>query len=237
MSSETVPLIALSTYRQPAKWASWDCEAAVLQTSYIDCIAEAGGRPVMLPPAHGLGASAESVSVVADRLDALILVGGADVDPSRYGAPKDPATGELHPWRDENELLLLEAFLTAEKPVLTICRGTQILNTFAGGTLHQDLPGVIDNRTHQPGPGLFGEVTVNAEPESRIAEALGLSFGVQCSHHQAIDELGEGLLVTARSEDGVIEAVEAEDRFLVGVQWHPEQSRDTRLFAALVAAC
>jgi putative glutamine amidotransferase len=237
MSSETVPLIGLSTYRQQSKWASWDREAAVLQTSYIDCVAEAGGRPVLLPPAHGPGASVESVSVVADRIDALILVGGADVDPARYGEPKDPATGELHPWRDDNEFLLLEAFLTAGKPVLAICRGTQILNAFLGGTLYQDLPGVIGNRTHQPGPGQFGNVTIKAEPESRIASALGETFGVQCSHHQAIDRLGKGLLVTARSDDGVVEAVEAEDGFLVGVQWHPEQSRDTRLFSELVAAC
>ncbi len=166
-----------------------------------------------------------------------MLVGGADVDPSRYRAQRDDATGEPHPWRDENELALLGSFLDARRPVLGICRGTQVINTFLGGTLHQHLPDVTGSKDHQPLPGEFGEVRVLAEPGSVVASVMGEAFCVACSHHQAIDVLGDGLAVTARSEDGVIEAVELGTGFVVGVQWHPEQKADTRLFRALVEAC
>jgi putative glutamine amidotransferase len=235
--SEPLPLIGLSTYRQQATWGSWERRAAILQVAYVDCVAEAGGRPVMLPPADGPGASARSAELLAQRLDALVLVGGADVDPSRYGAQRDNATGAAHPWRDDNELALLGAFLESRRPVLGICRGTQILNSFLGGTLHQHLPDVTGSKDHQPLPGEFGEVRVLTEPGSVVASVMGEGFSVACSHHQAIDVLGTGLAVTARSEDGVIEAVELGSGFVVGVQWHPEQKADTRLFRALVEAC
>jgi putative glutamine amidotransferase len=237
MPGAHVPLIGLSTYRESSKWGSWDREAAILQTAYVDCVAEAGGRPVMLPPSEGEGASKESARVVASRLDALVLVGGADLDPSRYGAEREVETAVTHPWRDENELWLVEAFLDAGRPVLGVCRGHQVLNVVLGGTLHQDLPAVTGDRTHQPRPGEFGEVTVVSEAGSLVAKAMGESFRVMCSHHQAIDRLGRGLEVTARSEDGVIEAVELGTGFVAGVQWHPEQTGDTRLFRELVEAC
>lgn len=191
----------------------------------------------MLPPTQGAGAGPGSAASLAERLDALVLVGGADVDPSRYGSPHDEATGELHPWRDDNELALLGSFLDLRRPVLGICRGTQVLNTFLGGTLHQHLPDLTGSKDHQPKPGEFGEVRVKTEPGSKVAAAMGESFSVACSHHQAIDELGTDLVVTARSDDGVVEAVELGTGFVVGVQWHPEQKDDTRLFRALVEAC
>jgi len=191
----------------------------------------------MLPPAEGPGSSAGSAASIADRLDALVLVGGADVDPSRYGARRDEATGRSHPWRDDNELTLLESFMRAGRPVLGICRGAQILNTFLGGTLYQHLPDVTGNKDHQPLPGEFGEVNVTSEPGSKVAAVMGETFSVACSHHQAVDRLGAGLVVTAHSDDGIAEAVELEDGFVVGVQWHPEQKADTRLFRALVEAC
>ena len=203
----------------------------------MDCVAEAGGRPVMLPPAEGPGSSAGSAASIADRLDALVLVGGADVDPSRYRACREEATGKSQPWRDDNELTLLESFMSRGRPVLGICRGTQILNTFLGGTLHQHLPDVTGNKDHQPLPGEFGEVSVKSEHGSRVQAVMGEAFNVACSHHQAIDRPGEGLVVTAHSGDGVVEAVELGTGFVVGVQWHPEQKADTRLFRALVEAC
>ena len=191
----------------------------------------------MLPPAEGPGATRDSAASLAERLDALVLVGGADVDPSRYGAGRETATGASHPWRDENELTLLGSFLEAGRPVLGICRGAQVLNTFLGGTLHQHLPDVTGNKAHQPSPGEFGEVRVKSEPGSRVAAVMGETFQVACSHHQAIDKTGSGLVVTAYSDDGVIEAVELGTGFVVGVQWHPEQKADTRLFRGLVEAC
>jgi gamma-glutamyl-gamma-aminobutyrate hydrolase PuuD len=174
---------------------------------------------------------------LAERLDALVLVGGADVEPSRYGAPPHASTGESHPWRDDNELTLLGTFLDAGRPVLGICRGAQVLNTFLGGTLHQHLPDITGSKDHQPAPGEFGEVRVSSERGSRVAAVMGETFSVACSHHQAIDKPGSGLVVTAHSGDGVIEAVELAGGFVVGVQWHPEQQADTRLFRALVEAC
>ena len=245
----SVPLVGVTTYRQHASWASWDRPGAVVATSYVDCVSDGGGRAVMLPPLEGPGvrsyavasASAEDAAAaamaVAERLDALVLVGGADVDPASYGESRSEETVETHPWRDENELRLVECFLNAGKPVLGICRGTQILNTFLGGTLHQHIPDVIGSSAHQPGPGEFGEVKVRSEPDSRVSRIIGDSFSVLCSHHQAIDRLGSGLVVTARSDDGVVEAVELDSGFVVGVQWHPEESADARLFRALVEAC
>jgi putative glutamine amidotransferase len=245
-----VPLVGVTTYRQQASWATWDRPAAVVTTSYVDCVSDGGGRAVLLPPLDGPGAradsgpadsvrveAAEAAQSVAERLDALVLVGGADVDPSCYGGERSDKTIQTHPWRDENELRLLECFLQARKPVLGVCRGAQILNTFYGGTLFQHLPDVIGSSAHQPGPGEFGEVKVHSEHDSRVYRIIGDSFGVLCSHHQAIDRLGSGLVVTARSDDGVVEAVELDSGFVVGVQWHPEQSGDARLFRALVEAC
>jgi gamma-glutamyl-gamma-aminobutyrate hydrolase PuuD len=199
----------------------------------------------MLPPLEGPGALpgaldpqlAEAAVLFAERLDALVLVGGADVDPSRYGEKQSVKTVETHPWRDENELKLVGCFLEAGKPVLGVCRGTQILNTFLGGSLYQHLPDVIGSMAHQPGPGEFGEVKVRSEAGSKVSKVVGDSFSVLCSHHQAIDRLGNGLVVTARSDDGIVEAIELESGFVVGVQWHPEQSGDIRLFRALVEAC
>jgi gamma-glutamyl-gamma-aminobutyrate hydrolase PuuD len=199
----------------------------------------------MLPPLSGPGAPddgaaselSEAAGELARRLDALVLVGGADVDPSAYDRSASKETTETHPWRDENELRILECFLEAGKPVLGVCRGTQILNTFLGGTLHQHVPDVTGSSAHQPRPGEFGEVTIKSTPGSRVAMAVGESSSVLCSHHQAIDDLGRGLVVVARADDGVVEAVELDSGFVVGVQWHPEESGDTRLFRALVEAC
>jgi len=181
-----------------------------------------------------------AAAIEADKLDALVLTGGADVEPARYGAERRPETQDVDAARDESELRLLDAFVAAGKPVLGICRGIQVLNALYGGTLHQHLPLVIGDLSHRPGPGRFGEIEVLTEAGSEVAKAMGESARVMCCHHQSIDRLGEGLRVTARSADGVIEAVERDapgSQFMVAVQWHPEQSGDTRLFRALVEAC
>ena len=248
MRGAGVPVVGVTAYRQQASWASWNRPGAVVATSYVDCVSVAGARPVTLPPTEGPGAlpgvhgavsglAAEAALSLASRLDALVLVGGADVDPSRYGERRLEATAETHPWRDENELRLLESFLSMDKPVLGVCRGAQVLNVFLGGTLYQHLPDVIGSTSHQPRPGEFGEVKVRAETGSKVALAVGEAFSVLCSHHQAIDRVGRGLSVTARADDGIVEAVELDSGFCVGVQWHPEESGDARLFRALVEAC
>jgi putative glutamine amidotransferase len=245
MPERSVPLVGVTTYRQQASWSSWERPAAVLPTSYVDCVAAGGGCPVLLAPGDGPGVlpgsgaavvAAATVSL-ARRLDALVVVGGADVDPSRYDEPRSPATEVTQPWRDENELRLVGCFLEAGKPVLGVCRGVQVLNSFLGGTLYQNVPDITGSSVHRPAPGEFGEVKVHSEPGSRVSKVMGDSFSVLCSHHQAIDRLGIGLSVTAHSDDGIVEAVELDSGFVVGVQWHPEQSADARLFRVLVEAC
>jgi gamma-glutamyl-gamma-aminobutyrate hydrolase PuuD len=237
MSTRAVPLIGVTTYRQQTSWGPWDRLAAVLPTSYTDSVASAGGYPVLLPPFIG-GHNEDAVACgVVDALDALVLVGGGDIDPARYGqSPHDAASG-VDPIRDASELALLRAALGAALPVLAICRGMQLLNVQLGGTLIQHVPDVVGNDGHQPARGCFVDVEVTTEAGSLTAKILGDKATVRCSHHQAIDRVGDGLVVTARSADGIAEAVELPGaHFVVGVQWHPEEDADRRLFEALLAA-
>jgi len=234
----TVPLIGISTYVADTAWGSWERRSAVLPESYYELVASAGGRPLLLPPTHtspdGPGAGAAEV---VEMIDALILTGGGDVDPHAYGEDPDPTVGGVNPIRDESERALLAAALAADLPVLAICRGLQVLNVELGGTLIQNLPDVTGNLTHRSAPLVFGEVAVSTESDTRVNEVFGPNPTVLCSHHQAVDQLGRGLIATARAADGVIEAVELPSaRFVLGVQWHPEEGRDQRPFAALVAA-
>jgi len=233
-----VPLVGISTYVVDARWASWERRAATLPASYFELVAAAGGRPLLLPPAstaaEGPGAGAEEVIAV---LDGLVLTGGGDVDPEAYGEEPWPETGGVDPVRDQSEVALLDAALRADLPVLAICRGCQVLNVHLGGSLHQHVPDVVGNLDHRSAPLVFGEVEVETVPGTKTAEVFGATTTVLCSHHQAIRRLGRGLEVTARASDGVIEAVELPTaRFVLGVQWHPEEGMDQRPFDALVEA-
>jgi putative glutamine amidotransferase len=233
-----IPLIGVSTYRAEAAWAAWSRPAAVLPESYYELVASAGARPVLLPPlqtaAAGPGFGAEEVIAV---LDGLVLTGGGDVEPTLYGETPQPSVGGVDAVRDESERALLAAALAVDLPVLAICRGCQILNVALGGTLYQHLPDVYHNEDHRHAPSVFGDVHVQTTPESRAAQVFGAEPTVLCCHHQSIDALGTGLVVTARAPDGVIEAVELPGpTFVLGVQWHPEEGGDQRPFAALVTA-
>ncbi len=224
-------LIGLTSYLEPAKFLVWETEAALLHRVYVDGIVAAGGVPVLLPP----------VSEAHDRLvsavDGLVLAGGADIEPARYGQEQH-ATTYTRPNRDAFEFGLLESALAARKPVLGVCRGLQVLNVALGGTLAQHLPETLDSRDHQPAPATFGTTTVNLAEGSRTASILGTEAKVPCYHHQAIDKLGDGLVPVGWAADGTIEAAELPgDDFVLGIQWHPEQNpEDTRLFEALVRA-
>jgi len=230
-SSASKPLIGLTTYLEQAKFGVWDTETALLHGVYVESVVRAGGIPVLLPPV-GDG-FAELVSAV----DGLVLTGGADVEPSRYGQEPHEKT-YLRPSRDAFEFGLLEAALAAGLPVLGVCRGIQVLNVAFGGTLTQHLPEVIGSAEHQPAPATFGATTVTFSGGSRAAGILGPEIKCHCYHHQAIAGLGGGLRAVGWSADGTIEAVELPgEAFVLGVQWHPEQDiDDQRLFAALVAA-
>ncbi|MBQ0900764.1 gamma-glutamyl-gamma-aminobutyrate hydrolase family protein [Micromonospora sp. U21] len=223
------PLIGISAYVEPADWAVWRGVRAVLvPEAYVRAVTVAGGRAVVLPPDD------EDGDVLA-VLDGLLLAGGADVGPGRYGQPPDPRT-EDRPDRDDGELTLLAAALTAELPVLGVCRGMQLLAVAYGGTLHQHLPDVIGHEAHRPAPGVYGAHPVRFAPGSLAATVSAGVDRVNSYHHQAVADPGR-LAVSGWAEDGVIEAVEDPGRpFVLGVQWHPENEPDPRPITALVRA-
>ena len=233
-------------YRQTTSWWSWERDAALVPGTYLDVLEAAGGQVVLIPPvgpepAEPCGGAPEQGGPGLDRLvetlDGLVLIGGGDVEASRYGQVADPRNGGGSSRRDSLELALLDAALRCDLPVLAVCRGMQILNVHLGGDLIQQLPDVVGSDDHQPRPGAFGPIEVVTEPGSTVCRLLGDRTQVLCSHHQAIATPGRGLVVTARSRDDVIEAVELRGhRFVVGVQWHPEEAGDPRLFEALVDA-
>jgi gamma-glutamyl-gamma-aminobutyrate hydrolase PuuD len=223
------PLIGITAYGEEAAYGVWKHEAVLLPRTYPDAVLEAGGLPVLLAPRI-------EIAAVVDRLDGVVLAGGPDVDPARYGAEPGPQTGAPRTQRDAAELAVLGRALELELPVLAVCRGLQVLNVALGGTLVQHVPDRVRHAGHNPRPGVFGRTAIALDAGSRVAAALGSSIVGQCHHHQAIARLAEGLVVTGRAPDGTVEAVElAGHPFVVGVQWHPEQD-DPRIFAALVAA-
>lgn len=233
-----IPLIGISTYADEAAWGAWSRPSAVLPQSYYELVASAGARPMLLPPLRTAASGPDlGAREVIAALDGLVLTGGGDVDPKLYGQSPDPSVGGVDPVRDQSERALLAAALTVDLPVLAICRGCQILNVELGGTLHQHLPDIYRTDAHRHAPSVFGEVVVTTTPDSRTAAVFGVEPTVLCSHHQGIDALGRGLVVTARAADGVVEAVELPGAtFVLGVQWHPEEGGDQRPFTALVAA-
>jgi gamma-glutamyl-gamma-aminobutyrate hydrolase PuuD len=239
------PLVGVSTYRQTTSWWSWERDAALVPGVYLDVLEAAGGQPVLIPP-RGSGSGdlcgepdtgREGLDSLVAALDGLVLIGGGDIEAGRYGQDADPRNGGSSRPRDDVELALVDAALGRDLPVLAVCRGMQVLNVYLGGDLVQQLPDVVGSNDHQPRPGAFGPITVLTEPGSEVRRLLGERADVLCSHHQAIATPGRGLAVTARSGDGVIEAVELRGhRFVLGVQWHPEETGDRRLFEALVDA-
>jgi putative glutamine amidotransferase len=231
------PLIGLTSYHEMASWGAWQAPAVLLPANYTEQVVAAGGVPVLLPPVPGLAGAA------VPRLDGLILTGGGDLDPASYDADPHPRTTRVNPGRDQAELEVAAAALAAGTPMLGICRGMQVLNVLLGGTLCQHL----DDGGHTPRPGTFGSHPVQVDPASRLGAILdgqgcGQGLAVFTAHHQAVGDLGAGLVATAWAADGTIEAVEFAPGagnghpFMLAVQWHPEAGGDQRLMAALVAA-
>ncbi|KAB2352665.1 gamma-glutamyl-gamma-aminobutyrate hydrolase family protein [Actinomadura rudentiformis] len=226
------PLIGVTTYLEPARWGVWVREAALLPASYVRAVERAGGVPVMVPPMAGL----RGLDSLVGGLDGLILAGGGDLDPELYGAERHEATGPPQPQRDRFELALARAVVDADLPFLAICRGMQILNVARGGALIQHLPEAVGHEGHAPGAGLVGRHGVQISSTSTIGKILGDAVEVPTYHHQAVSRLGKGLVAVAWADDQVVEAVELQGhRFGLGVQWHPEEGDDRRLFEALVA--
>lgn len=233
--SPQAPVLGMTTYLEQAQTGVWDVRASFLPQIYFEGITAAGGIAVLLPPQP---AGPGIVDRVLDGLDGLILTGGKDVDPARYGQPPHPSTDEPSRDRDTWEFGLLDGALRRGLPILGICRGAEVLNVAFGGTLHQHLPDVVGHAGHRAGNAVFTTSAVRTVPGTVLAGLIGESADVPCYHHQGIAELGDGLIVGAQDSDGVIEAVELPgEQFVVAVQWHPEERLDDlRLFAAVVDA-
>ncbi len=208
-----MPLIGVTTY-------SINGQGEIpLPFQYVDSVRRAGGIPLLIPPGE------TQLESVLDTIDGLVLAGGGDICPSRYGGRGHETIYMVNPERDETELRLVDLLLARRLPTLAICRGLQILNVALGGTLHPHLPDVVGEQvTHRLPPREPTLHPIRLTPDSRLVATLetehlsGMSW-----HHQAIDQLGRGVRPVAHAEDGVVEAIELDDRpELVAVQWHPE---------------
>ena len=230
------PVIGICTSVERVSWGAWTLVANVSPRSYALSAQAAGGMALLLPPDDG---ASERPSEMLDLLDGLILAGGADIDPTTYGARPHPETKGTWPERDRFELALAHAALERDMPVLGICRGMELVNVACGGTLAQHLPDVIGTERHRHTPGSFADHAVRLAEGSLAERAVGAaSSTVKSHHHQALDELGEGLKATGWSvEDDVVEAIELPDKpYALGVLWHPEEDQRSRVIGSLVEA-
>jgi len=230
----STPVVGVTSVLDRAQSGVWDTQAVFLQATYLDALVEAGASVAVLPPQPALP---DAVAAVLDRLDALVVTGGADLDPAHYGATPHPENDSPRPERDEWELALVAGARTRGLPYLGICRGAQVLSVSRGGSLIQHVPDLVGNKEHEGEGDEFGHVGVSVVPGTRVAALHPASSVVPVYHHQAIDRAGEGLIVSARSEYGIVEAIEdPAAAFCLGVQWHPEVDSRQELFAALVSA-
>ena len=231
------PAIGICAAVERVSWGVWDgYEVTLAPRNYVRCVQRAGGVAIVLPPDE---AAVADPDLLLDRVDALMLAGGADIDPASYGAEVHPETKGTWPDRDAFELALARRALERDLPVLGICRGMQLLNVALGGTLVQHLPESLGAETHRTVAGTFSEHHVRLDADSLACTAAGVeSFVVWSHHHQGVDRLGEGLKVSGWSaEDELPEAIELPGkRFALGVIWHPEEDESSKVIAALVEA-
>lgn len=237
MSSARRPLIGICAACEDASWGAWELRADLLPRMYVDAVQAAGGAALLLPVDD---AWQDDPQLIVERLDGLLLAGGVDVDPSSYHATPHETTSGCSTVRDTAELALLQCALERDLPVLGICRGMQLMNVLAGGDLIQHLPERYEG-THQVRVGSFegSEHAVTLQPDSLLGSIVGREeIDANSHHHQGVGELGEGLVVTAHTDDGLVEALEdPTKRFAVGVQWHPEAADEDRIIPAFIAAC
>jgi putative glutamine amidotransferase len=237
LSGSRKVVIGLTTYLEQAQTGVWDVQASFLPKVYFEAVNKAGAIAVLLPPQP---VDSEIAERIIGGLDGLIITGGKDVNPERYGQERHPETDEPRLDRDAWEDALLTAAIDTGLPFLGICRGAQVLNIMRGGTLHQHLPETLGTDRYRVADAVFSDNEVAVDPGTKLAEVLGDTspMDVKTYHHQSIADVGDGLIVTARTDDGTIQAVELEGvPFGVAVQWHPEQDPDDlRLFEGLVTA-
>jgi putative glutamine amidotransferase len=238
MADERRPRIGVCAALERARWTVWDREALLLSRAYIDALQRAGAIALMIPPDAWVE---ERPGDVLDGLDGLMLAGGADIDPGSYGERRHRRTVNTRPERDRAEIALTLEALERDLPVLGICRGMQLLNVALGGTLIQHLPDDVGHTDHRRSLGSFDNADhdVRLAPGSLAAQACGeLRHKTKSHHHQAVDELGEGVAASGWSVlDELVEAIELPDRdWVLGVQWHPEVDPRSRVVPAFACA-
>jgi putative glutamine amidotransferase len=224
------PVIGLTTYAEETRFGLQDTFAAVLPLAYVHAVHSTGGRAVLITPD-------DPDEDILDRIDGIIFAGGSDVDPALYGEAPHPTTN-VKPERDAAEMLLLRAALARDLPLLGICRGMQLMAVAYGGRLHQHLPDVLGHTGHRPTSGpKFGEHPVRLIAGTMCHKILGEEVTVNSFHHQGIADPGRLTVAGWSPDDELIEAAEDPSRtFAIGVQWHPEDTNDFRVFAALAEA-
>ena len=236
MKGKSRPTVGVTAATESVSYGTWsELPAFVSPASYVRAVQRAGGRPVLLLPDPE---DTEDPDGVLDIIDALIITGGAaDVDPALYGQEPHPETGPVQEERDAYELALVRAAIGRGMPTLGICRGMQVLNIAYGGGIEQHLPDVVGHEDHRHTPGTFADHEVDLETGSLAARAVGAQrTPVKSHHHQGVREIGEGLIVTGRSDDDIVEALEDPScPFVLGVLWHPEEDEKSRLIKALVS--
>lgn len=236
------PVIGISTNFQTVdKGKFTGMERIYVNKDYADAILKAGGTPLLLPPVE----DADLVCQYVRLCDGFILSGGGDINPIFYRETPHPKLEEFHTGLDRSQGLLVKEILRADKPLLAICRGIQLLNVALGGTLWQDISAidhpVMLHSQYGPRGDVFHKVDI-AEG-SVLYEIFGSELDVNSFHHQCLNKLGQNLKITATSSDGVVEAVEMPDHhFVVGLQWHPEMLLSASeemlpLFRKFVGAC
>jgi gamma-glutamyl-gamma-aminobutyrate hydrolase PuuD len=204
----------------------WRQGAVASTAAYLEALQRAGGDPVIVPPVQLDEAEA---GARLGRFDGLLLTGGGDIDPAIYGQERRPEVAHVNPARDEFELPLVRAAIGRRLPTLCVCRGAQVLNVALGGTLHQhicDREDLVAHRNDDGSDGVLHEV--RAQPGSRVMKAMGVERARTFSHHhQALADLGAGLTPVAWAEDGLLEGVELDDGWVLGIQWHAEATAAT----------
>jgi putative glutamine amidotransferase len=238
MSTSPRPVIGMCAALERARWSVWDLQAALLPYNYVEAVQRAGGLGLLLPVDPRV---TEDPDEVLELLDGLVLAGGADIDPRSYGQSAHAETVDTVPERDAFEIALTRAAIERNLPVLGICRGMQLINVACGGTLQQHLPELYGHGEHRRVIGSFAgsDHDVTLREGSLAANAAGeLRHATKSHHHQGVDRLGEGLVVSGVSAlDRLPEAIELpERRFVLGVQWHPEADTASRVIGAFVAA-
>ena len=230
------PLIGVCAAIERASFGVWSDEpATLLPLSYSRAIHGAGGMMAMLPPDRR---ASEDPGELLDRIDALVLGGGADIDPDSQGVEAHPETIGTNPDRDRFEIALALGALERGMPLLGVCRGMQVLNVACGGTLDQHIPDRLGHEIHRPVPGAWAEHEVRIEPGSLAAEAAGTErLTVKSHHHQGIDRIADKLTATAwATDDETVEAIESGDGgFALGVLWHPEEDATDAIIPALIS--